>query len=107
MLTIIPIDSLDIGHCHYLSAVRGNMDSMYVTISVVVEDRFRDLTTYAEIMRLSGFKSSLTSIIIESTYLTLNMNKILGCFEDEKNAFYELMKHGSRGQVSAEETSDH
>ena len=28
-----------------------------------------------------GFKSSLTSIIIESTYLTLNMNKIWGCFK--------------------------
>ena len=27
------------------------------------------------------FKSSLTSIIIESTYLTLNMNKIWGCFK--------------------------
>ena len=27
------------------------------------------------------FKSSLTSIIIESTYLTLNMNTIWGCFK--------------------------
>ena len=27
------------------------------------------------------FKSSLTSIIIESTHLTLNMNKIWGCFK--------------------------
>ena len=27
------------------------------------------------------FKSSLTSIIIESTYLTLNINKIWGCFK--------------------------
>ena len=37
------------------------------------------------------FKSSLTSIIIESTYLTSNMNKILGCFKVQvgwKNAFY-------------------
>ena len=37
------------------------------------------------------FKSSLTSIIIESTYLTLNMNKIWGCFKVQvgwKNAFY-------------------
>ena len=37
------------------------------------------------------FKSSLTSIIIESTYLTLNINKIWGCFKVQvgwKNAFY-------------------
>ena len=37
------------------------------------------------------FKSSLTSIIIESTYLTFNMNKIWGCFKVQvgwKNAFY-------------------
>ena len=37
------------------------------------------------------FKSSLTSILIESTYLTLNMNKIWGCFKVQvgwKNAFY-------------------
>ena len=37
------------------------------------------------------FKSSLTSIIIEFTYLTLNMNKIWGCFKVQagwKNAFY-------------------
>ena len=37
------------------------------------------------------FKSSLTSIIIESTYFTLNMNKIWGCFKVQvgwKNAFY-------------------
>ena len=37
------------------------------------------------------FKSSLTNIIIESTYLTLNMNKIWGCFEVQvgwKDAFY-------------------
>ena len=37
------------------------------------------------------FKSSLTSIIIESTYLTLNMNKIWGCFKVQvgwKNWFY-------------------
>ena len=37
------------------------------------------------------FKSSLTSIIIGSTYLTLNMNKIWGCFKVQvewKNAFY-------------------
>ena len=37
------------------------------------------------------FKSSLTSIIIESTYLTLNMNKIWGCFKVQvgwQNAFY-------------------
>ena len=43
------------------------------------------------------FKSSLTSIIIESTYLTLNMNKIWGCFKVQvgwKNAFYG--KTGSR-----------
>ena len=43
------------------------------------------------------FKSSLTSIIIESTYLTLNMNKIWGCFKVQigwNNAFYG--KTGSR-----------
>ena len=43
------------------------------------------------------FKSSLTSIIIESTYLTLNMNKIWGCFKVQvgwKNAFYGIT--GSR-----------
>ena len=37
------------------------------------------------------FKSSLTSIIIESTYLTLNMNTSWGCFKVQvgwKNAFY-------------------
>ena len=37
------------------------------------------------------FKSSLTSIIIESAYLTLNMNQIWGCFKVQagwKNAFY-------------------
>ena len=37
------------------------------------------------------FKSSLTSIIIESTYLTLNMNKMWGCFKVQvgwKKAFY-------------------
>ena len=39
-----------------------------------------------------GFKSSLTSIIIESTYLTLSMNKMWGCFKVQvgwKNAFYK------------------
>ena len=43
------------------------------------------------------FKSSLTSIIIESTYLTLNMNKIWGCFKVQvgwKKSFYG--KTGSR-----------
>ena len=53
------------------------------------QDRFRDLTL-SETIR---FKSSLTSIIIECTYLTLNMNKIWGCFKVQvhvrwKNAFY-------------------
>ena len=53
---------------------------LHVFISVVVE-------TVSEISHLCWnnetirFKSSLTSIIIESTYLTLNMNKIWGCFK--------------------------
>ena len=60
------------------------------TISVVVE-------TFSETSHLCWnnetirFKSSLTSIIIESTYLTLNMKKIWGCFKVQvgwKNAFY-------------------
>ena len=48
--------------------------------SVVVETVFETshLCWNNETIR---FKSSLTSIIIESTYLTLNMNKILGCFK--------------------------
>ena len=51
------------------------------------------------------FKSSLTSIIIESTYLTLNMNKIWGCFKVQvgwKNAFYgETGSRKGRERVSA------
>ena len=50
------------------------------TPSVVVEtvSETSHLCWNNEIIR---FKSSLTSIIIESTYLTLNMNKIWGCFK--------------------------
>ena len=64
--------------------------STCVHVSVVVE-------TFSETSHLCWnnetirFKSSLTSIIIESTYLTLNMNKIWGCFKVQvgwKNAFY-------------------
>ena len=64
--------------------------SWAVFTSVVVE-------TFSETSHLCWnnetirFKSSLTSIIIESTYLTLNMNKIWGCFKVQvgwKNAFY-------------------
>ena len=64
--------------------------TMGMNISVVVE-------TVSETSHLCWnnvtirFKSSLTSIIIESTYLTLKMNKIWGCFKVQvgwKNAFY-------------------
>ena len=55
------------------------------------------------------FKSSLTSIIIESTYLTLNMNKIWGCFKVKvgwKNVFYG--ETGSqKGLFSSFQCSNH
>ena len=61
-----------------------------VLCSVVVEtiSETSHLCWNNETMR---FKSSLTSIIIESTYMTLNMSKIWGCFKVQvgwKNAFY-------------------
>ena len=62
----------------------------YVKYSVVVEtvSKTSHLCWNNETIR---FKSSLTSITIECTYLTLNMNKIWGCFKVQvgwKNAFY-------------------
>ena len=62
----------------------------FINTSVVVEtiSETSHLCWNNETIR---FKSSLTSIIIESTYLTLNMNKIWGCFKVQvgwKNAFY-------------------
>ena len=54
--------------------------SLLVVYSVVVEtvSETSHLCWNNETIR---FKSSLTSIIIESTYLTLNMYKIWGCFK--------------------------
>ena len=57
----------------------------------VVVDTFPETSHLCWNNETIRFKSSLTSIIIESTYLTLNMNKIWGCFKVQvgcKNAFY-------------------
>ena len=62
------------------TAIRSTMHEKRPRTSVVVEtvSETSHLCWNNETIR---FKSSLTSIIIESTYLTLNMNKTWGCFE--------------------------
>ena len=64
------------------------MHVQYISVVVETVSETSHLWWNNETIR---FKSSLTSIIIESTYLTLNMNKIWGCFKvyvGWKNAFY-------------------
>ena len=69
-------------YCTCISPPPPHPNSKSLLISVVVEtvSETSHLCWNNETIR---FKSSLTSIIIESTctYLTLNMNKILGCFK--------------------------
>ena len=66
--------------CATQLALQSSRISIFFIRAVLYSRPFPRPHTYAEIMRLR-FKSSLTCIIIESTYLTLNMKKIWGCFK--------------------------
>ena len=92
---IVPfISDNNIGLHRYTLCVKTCLTYTYLSIrvgtSVVVEtvSEASHLCWNNETIR---FKSSLTSIIIESTYLTLNMSKSCGCFKVKvgwRNAFY-------------------
>ena len=71
-----------------LVIIHVHVHTLYISVVVETVYETSHLCWNNETIR---FKSSLTSIIIESTDLTLNMNKIWGCFKVQvgwKNAFY-------------------